>query len=178
MGVIMVRHTRPNIPEGTCYGQTDLDVADTFEQDATEVWKELPSVSASVPSPLRRWRKLAEIIASRTSLSVQLDPRLSETDFGRWEGLLWDQVPRHELEAWAEEVLRPRPHGGESVSTLKARVDAALLAHSQSATETLIVTHAGVIRAAMARRSDPAQYQTEIRFGGIVRLPTPYEVHP
>ena len=34
MNIIMVTHTRVNIAPGTCYGQTDVSVADTFQQEA------------------------------------------------------------------------------------------------------------------------------------------------
>ena len=38
-------------------------------------------------------------------------------------------------------------------------------------TPALIITHAGVIRAALARGEDAQDYQTEIGFGEFVRLP-------
>ena len=34
MEVILVRHTSVDVPKGTCYGQTDVPVAATFEVEA------------------------------------------------------------------------------------------------------------------------------------------------
>ena len=34
MEIILIRHTSVDVPRGTCYGQTDVPVRDTFEQEA------------------------------------------------------------------------------------------------------------------------------------------------
>ena len=34
MEVVLIRHTSVDVPKGTCYGQTDVPVRDTFEQEA------------------------------------------------------------------------------------------------------------------------------------------------
>ncbi|HBF90413.1 MAG TPA: phosphoglycerate mutase, partial [Hyphomonas atlantica] len=47
-------------------------------------------------------------------------------DFGRWEMQPWGDLPRHELDAWANDFLDARPHGGESVAELTARTRAAI----------------------------------------------------
>ena len=36
MEVYMIRHTSVGVPKGTCYGWTDVPIADTFEQEAAE----------------------------------------------------------------------------------------------------------------------------------------------
>ena len=61
----MVRHTRVGVPKGTCYGWSDVPVADTFEQEATLTKSRLVEVFADgnpdivYSSPLMRARKLA-----------------------------------------------------------------------------------------------------------------------
>lgn len=175
MAVLMLRHTQPQVAPGTCYGQTDLDVADSFEQEAAAILENLPGVDAIVSSPLTRCRKLADYVAAHSGLSVQLEPRLMEMSFGRWEGRAWNDVPRSGLETWAGDFRNARPHGGESVGDLKARVDAALAEIRAHQCSTLIVTHAGVIRAALARGTDASHFQTQIDFGEIIRLPETLE---
>lgn len=167
----MLRHTKPQVKSGTCYGQTDLDVADSFEQEAEQVLADLPDIAAIVSSPLKRCRVLADRIAAHTGLRIHLDPRLTELNFGRWENLAWDKVPRAELDLWASDFYDARPHGGESVGDLKVRVDAALSDIGSARTPALIVTHAGVIRAALAQGRAARHFQTEIDFGEIIRLP-------
>ena len=34
MEVILIRHTHVGVEKGTCYGWTDVPVADTFEEEA------------------------------------------------------------------------------------------------------------------------------------------------
>ncbi len=179
MALLMLRHTRPNVAEGLCYGHTDLDVASSFDEESDAVLARLPTVSYIVSSPLRRCLRLAKKIAAHHGYSVQIDPRLKEMNFGRWEGLAWDRIPRAELDAWAADFYFARPHGGESVADLKARVDAAISELRCTPGKGLVVTHGGVVRAAQAKGPTPEHYQTEIKFGEIIHLPeqevTPYE---
>ncbi len=177
MGIVMVRHTTPLIAPGTCYGVTDLDVAESFEQEAETVVANLPAATRIVTSPLQRCRRLADYVSAHTGLSVETDARLIEMNFGSWEGLAWDVIPRSELEAWAADFYHARPHGGESVAALKARVDKAIRDVQVTRLPTLIVTHAGVVRAVLAKGTEGRHFQTEIGFGGMIHLPQSNEVN-
>jgi alpha-ribazole phosphatase len=44
-----------------------------------------------------------------------------EMDFGSWEGVRWDAVPRGELDAWADDVWHYRPGGAESAALVAER---------------------------------------------------------
>jgi len=171
MALVMLRHTRPNIDEGVCYGHTDIDVAASFEKESNAVLAKLPAISHIVSSPLRRCRKLADRIAANHGYSVRIDSRLTEMNFGRWEGVEWDRIPRAELDAWAADFYFARPHGGESVSDLKTRVDAAISELHRESGNGLVVTHGGVIRAARANGTASDEYQTRIAFGEMIHLP-------
>ena len=70
-------------------------------------------------------------------------------DFGAWEGRPWDAIARAELDAWAADFMDARPHGGESVAMLAARTAAAIAAGRAAGGRTVVVTHAGPIRAAL-----------------------------
>ena len=37
MKLTFIRHTSVDVPKGTCYGQTDVPLRDTFLQEAAEV---------------------------------------------------------------------------------------------------------------------------------------------
>ena len=81
-------------------------------------------------------------------------------------------MPKQEIDAWAEDFLYARPHGGESVAMLRNRVGAALADWSALNEPIVIVTHAGVIRAARNEdRDPPGGFGDPIAFGGIVALP-------
>ena len=62
MKVTLIRHTKVALPEGTCYGWSDVALADTFEQEAAatkhNLQKNLP-FDAIFSSPLTRARQLA-----------------------------------------------------------------------------------------------------------------------
>ncbi|MEM9050041.1 MAG: alpha-ribazole phosphatase [Pseudomonadota bacterium] len=170
MALILLRHTRPAIAAGICYGRSDLDLAPGFKADADRLALSLPPVSRIVTSPLRRCARLAEHIGAARGLPVDPEPRLSEMDFGAWEGVAWDAIPRAELDAWAADFLHARPHGGETVAMLLARVAAALSALADAGGDTLIVAHAGVIKAALVAHGDKDGWEARPAFGEIRRI--------
>ena len=171
MGVVLVRHTRPVVPEGVCYGITDLDLAPTFDDEAAAIVAALPPAERLVSSPLRRCRRLAERIGVARGLAPAFDDRLREFDFGAWEGVPWDAIPRAELDAWAADFFHARPHGGESVTMLSERVRSAIADYRRSGLTHLAVTHSGVIKAALAQSGHADGWQAGVEFGGLVHLP-------
>ena len=171
MRLILVRHTRPTVAGHVCYGATDLDVTSTFEEEATRVIEALPPAEKLVTSPLLRCRLLAERIGAARALAPVIDSRLREMDFGAWEGVPWASIPRAELDAWAADFLHARPHGGESVHMLCARAGAALDEYRRSGLSHVVVTHAGVIKAARVRSGEPEGWRSNVDFGGVIRLP-------
>ena len=170
MQLILVRHTRPLVAGGVCYGVTDLDLAPTFDDEAARVIEELPPVQRLVTSPLQRCRRLAERIGAAQSLVPVVDPRLREMDFGAWEGVPWDAIPRAEMDAWAADFLHARPHGGESVHMLYERARSAIADCRATGFSHIVVTHAGVIKAVRAEDRHPNAWKSNVEFGGTVRL--------
>lgn len=173
MALTLLRHTMPAIASGVCYGMTDLDVAESFAQEAADVLAALPRPDRIITSPLKRCCLLAEHVGASLDLPVTIDDRLCEMDFGTWEGHPWAEIPRAELDLWAEDFLHARPHGGESVAILTTRVRAALAEWHNHQGHALIVTHAGVIKAALATEATAQGYNTTIGFGRFVTLSHP-----
>lgn len=163
--MIVLRHTRPAIAEGTCYGRSDLALDDGFEAGLAAILRDLPPVSSVRTSPLSRCRRLAERLAAARGLPLDVDEALVEMDFGAWEGVPWCDVPRSELDAWALDFRHARPHGGESVAMLEARVGAALADAASIRPPTLWVAHAGVARAAAALTGRAQGWDTRLDFG-------------
>lgn len=167
MALILLRHTRPLGSDGVCYGITDLAPGPDLANEARRLHAQLPEVTAILSSPLQRCLRLAEALGKARGLEVATDPRLREIDFGAWEGLRWDDIPRDQIDAWAADVAGARPHGGESALMLAGRAGQALEAAPEGA---LVVTHMGVIRAALARAGEPGAWQARVPFGGWIRL--------
>jgi alpha-ribazole phosphatase len=105
------------------------------------------SVEAVVGSDLARAQIAAEAIATDKSLPCTLDARWREIDFGQWENVLPANLPPGALEGLHDDPDGHAPPGGERWSDLRARIAAAL---DDIGRDTLVVTHAGAIRAALA----------------------------
>lgn len=171
MGLILVRHTRPAVAAGTCYGRLDVGLAESFPNEAKVVLAALPPIRRVVSSPLSRCLALGRYIAAAGNLPIDVDERFSELDFGAWEGQPWSQLREADMHAWAQDFMHARPHGGESVAMLRDRVAAALADWSARAEPIAVVTHAGVIKAAcMAEGDEPWDFKPPVDFGGIIRL--------
>ena len=170
MHLILVLHTRLAVPSGVCYGMTDLDLAPTFDDEAARIVAVLPPSERLVTSPLHRCRRLAERIGAARALAPVIDERLRELDFGTWEGVPWESIPRTELNAWAADFFHARPHGGESVHMLRERVGSAISDYRRSGVSHVVVTHAGVIKAARAQSGHSDGWTANVDFGGSIRL--------
>jgi alpha-ribazole phosphatase len=170
MALILLRHGRPAGGEGICYGRSDLPCGPDHDGLAADLAARLPALASIATSPLVRCRQLAEAIAAAQGLPLALDPDLVEIDFGRWEGVAWDAVPRHELDLWARDLIDARPHGGESVRMLLARAERALARWREAAPPVLLVTHAGFIRAALALAGDPDPWTRAIAHASWITL--------
>jgi alpha-ribazole phosphatase len=163
MTLILVRHTTPAVAPGTCYGRTDLPLAETFAAEAAAVAGRLAALAPAGPiltSPLGRCRRLAERLGPH-----RVHDAFTEMDFGAWENRPWDAIPRAELDAWADDFMGARPHGGESVAALRDRVAAGI---ADLAPGTVIVTHAGVIKAVAALRGHPEGWEIRPPFGAVL----------
>lgn len=105
-------------------------------------------IEAVVASDLRRAALPAEEIGGARALAVTIDPRWRELDFGAWDGRASAEIDRAALTAfWADPDASPPP-GGERWSGLVARVGEAIA--EQPPRSTLVVTHGGAMRAALA----------------------------
>ncbi|WP_108879477.1 histidine phosphatase family protein [Anderseniella sp. Alg231-50] len=169
MGLVLLRHTKPDIADGTCYGSTDLKPGANFAMEAEAVLQALPwKADQILSSPLVRCAQLADRISTSHSTQPSFHDGLKEMDFGVWEGLRWDNVPIDELNQWANDLLHARPHGGESVHQMQQRALAVLEAHGawRADTATLVVTHAGVIRAVLDHAGVRDAWVTQTPYGG------------
>ena len=163
-----MRHTRPALDKSYCYGSLDIELADSFEVDAAEAMKRVPHVDRIVSSPLLRARRRAERVGASRGLEVKIDARVSEMDFSAWEGRPWSEIPRDELDAWAADFLDARPHGGESVRTFQQRCLDAVNEWADRPGDTLVVCHAGVVRAVFAVGTRSQDFSRSIDYGDVV----------
>jgi alpha-ribazole phosphatase len=143
--MMFLRHPRPEVPAGTCYGRMDIGVGPEGEADIQRALGETPTLKRIIASPALRCRGLAEALAARDGAEMGFDPRLWELNFGDWEGVRWDDIRRGDSDRWAADPWTIAPPGGETFAALHARVAAAL---TDAGPGTTLVCHAGPIRAA------------------------------
>ena len=163
MLIYLIRHPRPLVEPGVCYGRFDVD-CEAPEPLAARLKTRLPFNVPVVSSPLLRARRLAEALRA----DARVDARLAEIDFGDWEGRRWEAINRGALDRWAADVLNFIPPGGESVAMLQAR--AVEFAATLDLPSVALVTHAGVMRALLGHwRGLAAEEWTQLQFdfGGM-----------
>lgn len=171
----LLRHPRPCVVDGICYGRTDC-AADAHHEQALldELLEALPPQRV-LTSPALRCRVLATFLSERWQRHCEIEPRLQEMDFGRWEGISWDAVPRAELDAWARQPVDYAPGGGESLRNMARRVRAWAGEVAAAQTDVLAITHGGVMRLLTAgRRGQPLTSVLDIpspEFGQMLRFP-------
>ena len=100
----------------------------------------------TIASPARRATETAEAAGLPTPES---DALLSECDFGTWAGRSLEEVSADDpagVRAWLADPAA-RPHGGESLAQLAARVNEFLASASGREGAGVVVTHGGPVRA-------------------------------
>jgi alpha-ribazole phosphatase len=151
MDVVLIRHARPEVAPGICYGALDLALALPVSPPAERIVATLDGLRPDriLTSPAARARDTAAALAHGTAIDIDLEiePRLRELDFGQWEGREWTSIDRADLDHWAANLMAARPHGGESAAQVMARVvDWAGSLPADAGGCLWVVTHAGPIR--------------------------------
>lgn len=146
--IYLIRHTRVSVPAEICYGQSDVALADSFEEELAHIKSSLCGIDFSrvYSSPLERCRKLALGLCD-VAISPMIDNRLMEMNFGNWEGVCWDDIYADEYgRKWFDMYDHLRCPEGESFRDMLVRVSDFLDTIHCNDDNILIVTHAGVIR--------------------------------
>jgi len=168
----LIRHTSPRIVPGVCYGQLNIDVAGSFDEEANNVLRWLPPMELILTSPLLRARRLAEFLAQAQHCELRSDARLMEKHFGAWEGKTWDDIARSEIDAWAADVMGYAPPEGESAQQLMQRVQSFLREVERLPQRDIaIVAHGGSIRAMLAQFAEVPLLNTldwKMEYGAVI----------
>lgn len=140
--LLILRHAAP-LTGGRLAGRTDVD-ADCGDAAAFGWMRaRIGRVGHVLSSPARRCVQTAEALMMPPDATREA---LWEQDYGAWEGLAYDQLPDLGPLPPAE-LARHRPEGGESFDDMAARILPELRGITR---DTLIVGHAGTVRAALS----------------------------
>lgn len=149
MELYLIRHTTPDIDRSICYGQTDLPLKNTFQEEAQVILDQLPQWFGRIySSPLIRCHTLAQTIPTNDLI---VEPRLRELSFGQWEMQPWKEIPTEDLDRWKQNFVYEAPPEGESITDLRDRVMSWWdEVRSEQDSPLAIVAHFAVIRVFMA----------------------------
>jgi alpha-ribazole phosphatase len=174
MHIYLVRHPPPIDVDGLCYGRLDVavdekDIAGTAESIFDRIPRQTLASARIYCSPASRCMGLARHLASPRAPTAAED--LIEMSFGRWQGIRWEAIAQLEIDAWAKDLWGYRPGGGESVAMVAARWERWLhQVRRNDGGDVVAVTHAGVIRVALARSGRDhgwSALDADIPFGSV-----------
>ena len=166
MLALLIRHPAVLVPPGTCYGRLDVDLHPDAAADAARLAALAAGFAGRVwTSPARRCRRIAGAAAIA-------DARLCELDFGAWEGLAWDAVPRAALDHWAAAPHDIAPPGGERGAALLARVAAFHADIRAAGADCVVVSHGGPLKllAALLHGTAPDLLAPAPTLGSVSRI--------
>jgi alpha-ribazole phosphatase len=174
----LIRHGEP--VGGRCYRGHSIDDPLT-EKGWHQMWDAVGKFNQwqhIITSPLQRCQAFAWSLGERNKINVDVEPRFKEVGFGSWEGLSHDDVKigrADEYHAFLKDPVNHRPQGAEVLDDFINRVsiayDETIERHRYK--HILIVAHAGVIRAVIAKtiQAPPAGlYRIKVSNGGITRI--------
>ncbi len=156
--IVLVRHAATAWSGQRYSGRGDPPLTEAGRRAAEDVAARLatrlPAGIRIVTSPSRRAHDTAALLAGRVTPSVlEIDPRWQEADLGDAEGLTFDEVstlyPDLATRLGAGDVDIDWP-GGETAAALHDRVVAAWTDILVTGRQTVVVSHTGPIRLAIA----------------------------
>lgn len=183
MKVYLVRHTSVDVAPGTCYGQTDVPLRASFQEEAEACKKTLQDTgmrfSRIYTSPLSRCTHLAAYCGFP---EAERDERLKEMNMGEWEMQRFEEITDPRIQEWYDDYLRVRTTGGESFMDVLARVSDFLDHLDRTSGPALVFAHGGVLVAAQVY-AGKVKLEDAMKalppYGGMVEIDLPLpRLHP
>ena len=150
MKIWVTRHGQTNLnKQKRMQGRTDEPLNDTGIRQAMEARKAIGDITfdAVYASPLDRAITTGSIIGNVDKSQVIIDPRLIETDFGRFEKRHYYLMGPAMTLYWALPEVFPAPKTVESISSMVQRTSEFLRElEGKDYNNVLISCHGGIIR--------------------------------
>jgi len=173
--IYLVRHTTPKVEKGYAYGQTDLDLVESFEEEAKNIASLLPEGHQDYTcfsSPLKRCRTLASYL--KKDQEVLIEPRLIEMNYGDWEMVSWNHINSEDLERWHSNIWSVPIPNGESYQNLSVRAVEFWEELTKMPDDNyLVVSHFGVLHALLAHilKVPPEHiFRIQLDYGALIRV--------
>ena len=151
--LILIRHTETKWNKQKKYlGRTDISLSPKGQKQAGFISGYLRNKNISViySSKLKRVIETATAIAKPHNLEVKQDVGLNEIDFGKWEGMTFNQIRKKYPDLarkYLSDPLNTKIPEGESLLKFRNRINKALeKILAQEKGTIVIISHAGVNR--------------------------------
>jgi broad specificity phosphatase PhoE len=146
--LLLLRHGTTSAVRASSFPQ-DEGLDDRGRAEAHALRPHLPEKATVLRSPARR---CAETASALGHPDAAVDDGLREAGFGAWSGRSLADLHAEDPEPVVAWMTDPSfaPPGGESLETLTARVGVWMAAHAEGPEPQVVVTHGGVVRAAIA----------------------------
>lgn len=153
--LLLIRHAETDMA-GTFCGHSDPELNALGLSLLPDLVDELRCwpIREIYSSDLRRAKQTADAIATYFQVKCTIRKELREINFGRWEGLRWNDIVKREpaeAERWIQNPNQDFPDG-EGAQSFLMRVSKEISIYTTNPKGTIaIVTHAGFMRAALTR---------------------------
>ncbi len=156
--IYLIRHGQVDFPQGVFYGQLDIPLSDIGKRQSLLCAKRFTDIriDAVISSDLSRCLYLSNKIAEVHNIDLFSDKRLREINFGKWQGLSWDEIESlypGQMEKRMKNLASFRPPLGESLTDLLNRAFPVLedCLNGKFGERIVIVAHGGVNRALICK---------------------------
>lgn len=178
MEIILIRHTSVDVPPGVCYGQSDVPLRNSFEEEAAATAEELKRFRPEdkgfdhvYTSPLSRCVRLATYCGYP---DAERDDQLKEINFGEWEMQKFEEIADPRLKEWYADYMNVPATGGESFAMQYRRVSNFLdELKAKNYGKVAIFAHGGVLICAQlyAGTIKPEEaFSALTPYGGIIQI--------
>lgn len=156
MRLLLARHGETEYNrEWRFQGRTDLGLNRAGRRQAEGLRQRLSREPIDViySSNLKRAVETADTIARGRSLQVEFRENLAELDFGKFEGLTYDEIVERYPD-WPPGDFDFTAYGGESLERLAQRIRAfeeELRSHNPDDADILVIAHSGSLRVLLCR---------------------------
>ncbi|HOT23925.1 MAG TPA: histidine phosphatase family protein [Thermoleophilia bacterium] len=183
--ILLLRHgqTDWNLEPTRCQGWADVPLNETGRAQARDRGRALRGrgLDLVVTSHLTRARETADIVRAELATGARrpaliVDPRLAESDRGRWEARTFAEIAASKPETWRRYREHPeafRFPGGETLVEQQRRVLGCLRDVALDGRHALLVTHGGsmrLVRCFTAGAGIAAFHEGEARNGMLLEV--------
>ena len=183
MGIkfFLVRHgqTLWNL-EGRYQGVTNTKLTEEGQEQAELAAKYLSRVDFKgfYSSPIGRTIETAEIFKKKLGMDYQISENLKELNFGKWEGLKFDDIILeygNDFQNWIKNPFENPPTNGESFNEIIKRGNLEIdkiINENEDDSNILLVTHGGFIVAMLVHwlKIPPQRWSSIIQNHGAINI--------